>query len=80
MRFEIERTRQLFRAGLPLVERLPADVRADIELFVRGGLAVLRKIEQLHYNVWQTRPALSKWDKAALVGRVCWRKLAQALT
>jgi squalene synthase HpnC len=80
MRFEIERTRQLFREGLPLLERVPADVRADIELFARGGLAVLRKIEQLQYNVWQTRPALSKWDKAALVGRVCWRKLAQALT
>jgi squalene synthase HpnC len=80
MRFEVERTRQLFRAGLPLVERVRAEVRADIELFAGGGLAVLRKIEQLQYNVWQTRPALSKWDKAALLGRVCWRKLAQALT
>jgi squalene synthase HpnC len=80
MGFEIARTRNLFQAGLPLLKRLPAEVRADIELFARGGLAVLRKIEQLQYNVWQTRPALSKWDKAGLVGRVCWRKLAQALT
>ena len=42
-------------------------VRLDIELFVRGGLAILRKIERCRYNVWAARPALAKWEKAALV-------------
>lgn len=79
MHFEVQRTRQLFVQGLPLLERVPAEVRPDIELFARGGLAVLRKIEAVQYNVWRTRPALTKWDKASLVGRVCWRKLAEAL-
>lgn len=74
MRHQVERARDLFRRGLPLVERMPADVRLDIELFIRGGLAILQKIEACGYNVWQARPALNKWDKAALVLGVCWRR------
>src|SRR5713101_9284510 len=67
MRFEVERTRDLFYRGLPLVERMAANLRLDIELFIQGGLAILRKIERVGYNVWQTRPALSKWDKTRLL-------------
>src|SRR5262249_13224904 len=75
MRFEIERARALFLQGWPLVERMPADVRTDIDLFVRGGLAILRKIEAIGYDVWQTRPALARWEKAALLGGSLWRRL-----
>src|SRR5262249_10834034 len=45
MRFEVDRTRELFREGLPLVDRVPDFLRRDVELFARGGLAVLSKIE-----------------------------------
>ena len=41
MRFEVDRTRALFLRGLPLLERIAEDVRPDIELFARGGLAIL---------------------------------------
>ena len=51
------------------------DMRPDIELFIRGGLAVLRKIERCRYNVWHTRPTLTKWDKAALLGRALFRRV-----
>lgn len=74
MQFEVERARGLFEQGRPLVALVPAEVRADIELFVRGGLAILDKIAALDYNVWQERPVLSKWDKAALLGGVLWRR------
>jgi len=67
MRFEVERTRDLFYRGMPLVERMAPNVRLDIELFIQGGLAILRKIERLGYNVWQARPVLSKLDKARLL-------------
>src|SRR5262249_23042268 len=67
MRFEGERTRDLFHRGWPLVERMPRDVRIDIELFIQGGLAILRKVEEVRYNVWQTRPVLSKVDKVRLL-------------
>ena len=47
---------------------LPRPYQADIELFVRGGLVILRKIERSHYNVWQRRPVLTRAEKLALVG------------
>jgi squalene synthase HpnC len=69
MRFEVGRTRDLFASGKPLVGLVPDDVRVDIELFIRGGLGILRKIEHASYNVWQTRPVLRRWEQAALLGR-----------
>jgi squalene synthase HpnC len=78
MRFEVDRTRDLFYRGVPLLERMPADVRLDIELFLRGGLAVLRKIERCRYNVWARRPALAKWEKAALLTGALMRRLNAA--
>jgi squalene synthase HpnC len=75
MRFEVERARDLFHQGMPLVNLLPAEVRTDIELFIRGGLGILRKIEMIRYNVWKTRPKLSKWEKATLLLGALWRRL-----
>jgi squalene synthase HpnC len=78
MRFEVERARALFYEGQPLVRRMPSDVRDDIELFLRGGLAILDKIAAVDYNVWRQRPVVGKWDKAAMVGGVlCRRVLAK---
>src|SRR5207244_5371417 len=74
MRFEVERARDLFYRGLPLVDRVPPAVRLDVELFDRGGLAVLGKIERLGYNVWRRRPTLAKWEKAALMAGAVWRR------
>jgi squalene synthase HpnC len=73
MRFEVERTRELFYRGMPLVERMVPEIRLDIELFIQGGLAILRKIGNQGYNVWQTRPVLSKWDKGRLLTRALLR-------
>ncbi len=75
LQFEVERARQLFHQGLPLVEQMPADLKADIELFARGGLAILRKIERAGCNVWARRPALAKWEKGALLVGVLGRRL-----
>lgn len=69
MRFEVGRAREQLLQGIPLLKRIPADVRLDIGLFIQGGLAILRKIEAAGYNVWKARPALTKWEKAALVAR-----------
>jgi squalene synthase HpnC len=79
MRFEIDRTRRLFQQGLPLVARMPRPVQADIELFARGGLAILAKIEAQDCDVWRARPRLSKRDKAMLIGRAVCKKTWTAL-
>jgi squalene synthase HpnC len=79
MRFEVGRARQLLLDGMALVQRMPTDVRADIELFARGGLAILRKVEAVDYNVWRARPALSRLEKLGLVANVCIGKLKASL-
>lgn len=79
MRFEVERTRQLFEQGLPLVGLMPADLQADVELFIRGGQGILGKIEQAGYNVLARRPVLTRWDKGALVLRLVGRCLGKLL-
>jgi hypothetical protein len=70
----------LFTRGAALVQQVPAEVQLDIELFLRGGLAILGKIERQHYNVWEHRPTLGKWEKLSLVGRVFCRRLAKQIT
>lgn len=76
MRFQVDRTRERFMRGLPLVGQLGANVRLDIELFIRGGLAILRQIERCRYDVWRKRPALGRWHKAALLGGAVVRRLS----
>jgi squalene synthase HpnC len=79
LRFEVERAKALFHQGLPLTRMVPADVQTDIELFIRGGTSILDKIAALDYDVWQQRPALKKWEKAALVGGVLWRRVKERI-
>jgi squalene synthase HpnC len=79
LRFEVDRTRDLFYRGYPLVGRVPPTVRADVELFIEGGLAILRKVEACGFNVWERRPALARWEKGALVAGALWRRLRPAL-
>jgi squalene synthase HpnC len=79
MRFQVDRTRDLFYRGFPLVEQLPESVQADVELFIHGGLAILRKIEQIGYNVWGRRPVLAKWEKGVLLASAVWRRLRPPL-
>jgi squalene synthase HpnC len=66
MQFEVERARQLLIDGLPLVQMVPWPLRIDIDLFARGGLCLLDRIERIGYRVWQIRPVLTKIDFARL--------------
>src|SRR5205085_315874 len=51
MRFEVGRAQGSFDRGRPLLDLVPAAVRADVGLFIAGGEAVLRKIERSGYDV-----------------------------
>ena len=68
MKSLIARTRELFRLGLPLAQRVDSHLRVDIELFSRGGLGILNAIERSGYDTLNRRPALSKAAKLRLVG------------
>jgi phytoene/squalene synthetase len=39
----------------------------DIELFSRGGMKILEKIERLNYDVLTRRPAISKMERVTLL-------------
>ena len=63
----VERTRDLFFQGLPLIARVDRRLALDIELFSRGGIEILRRIERQNYNVLARRPALDGSDQALLL-------------
>ena len=69
MKSLIARTRQLFAAGMPLTRRVDGVLQIDLELFSRGGMAILDAIEASGYNTLEKRPALTKWTKLQLLGR-----------
>ena len=78
MRFEVDRARDLLERGMALVPLMPRHVQADIELFARGGLAILRNIEAIDYNVWRMRPEVSKREKLGLLLRLIAKKIGNS--
>ncbi len=76
MKSLVARTRELFAAGAPLARQVDETLRVDIELFSRGGLAILDAIEVSGYNTLQQRPALTKLTKVRLLGRALVSKYA----
>jgi squalene synthase HpnC len=75
MKFEVERAREWFKRGLPLVEWVSRELAIDIELFSRGGQEILRAIERQGFDVLSSRPVISKTRKLLLVGRAAAGKL-----
>ena len=75
LRFEVDRAREWFARGLPLVGKIGRELAIDIELFSRGGQEILNAIERQDYAVLGRRPAISKSRKLALLARAALHKL-----
>jgi len=75
MKFEVQRVREWFERGLPLVERVDRQLAVDLELFSRGGQEILNAIERQRFAVLGNRPSISKPRKLALVARAALGKL-----
>ncbi len=69
LKFEVARARALLDEGRPLAGRVPGPLAVDIDLFSRGGLAVLRAVERQGYDVLTRRPVVGKWTKLCLLAR-----------
>ncbi|HEY1922266.1 MAG TPA: squalene synthase HpnC [Tepidisphaeraceae bacterium] len=67
IRFEVNRTAELFDRGSALLPTLRPSVRMQISLFSRGGRAVLSAIRRQKYDTLSRRPALSKLQKGGLI-------------
>jgi squalene synthase HpnC len=63
----VQRARSLFIEGLPLARLVQRRLAMDIDLFSRGGLRILDRIEQQGYDVLARRPAISKTDRVRLL-------------
>jgi squalene synthase HpnC len=74
MRFEVQRAREWFDRGLPLVKMVRPEFAIDIELFSRGGQEILNAIEKQGFNVLASRPKISKARKLWLVVRAGLKK------
>ena len=72
MRDAIDVARKLFIEGLPLNKTVDRRLGFDLELFSRGGMRVLEKIEQQNYNVLARRPAISKFERVQLLVGSLW--------
>jgi squalene synthase HpnC len=75
LKFEVERAREWFQRGLPLAKMVDRSLALDIELFSRGGQAILDSIERQDYDVLTRRPVISKPRKLWLVARAALGKL-----
>jgi squalene synthase HpnC len=69
MKSLIARTRAIFQAGMPLATTVEPFLRVDLEMFSKGGLAVLDAIEACGYNTLEHRPTLTKWTQIGLLAR-----------
>jgi len=67
LREAVNVTRKLFLKGLPLADSVDRRLAIDLELFSRGGLRVLDKIERQDYDVLGSRPAISKVERVGLL-------------
>lgn len=67
MKESIGIARGLFLEGLPLAGQVDRRLSIDLELFSRGGLKILQKIEQQNYDVLRSRPSISKVERVGLL-------------
>jgi squalene synthase HpnC/squalene synthase HpnD len=65
----IARTRNLFAQGAPLAKMVDARLSVDLELFSKGGIAVLDAIEAMGYDTLHRRPSIGKGKQVRLLGR-----------
>jgi len=70
----VDRAEALFEQGLPLCEQVDRRLAVDLELFSRGGLAVLDKIRAQDYDVVRERPRVGKFDRLRLLAGVLFRR------
>jgi hydroxysqualene synthase len=75
----IGRTRELFRRGRPLCDRVGRDLRFEMRLTWLGGWGILDAIESVTCDVFRRRPSYGLLGKAGLAWRA-WRWPPESLS
>ena len=71
MKFQVDRTRELFRTGYQLHDHLQRDFRLEFSAITTGGLSVLDAIEALDYDTLTVRPTVSRSKKIRIMLKYC---------
>ena len=58
-----------FNSGLPLSNEVPSWLAGDVRLFARGGLATIRAIRKIDFDVLRLRPTVGKFQQLRLLGQ-----------
>lgn len=69
MKFQAERTKELFYAGCELPSLVDKDLQLELRLVWFGGMSILKKLDRLHYDVFTNRPSLGNLDKIMILAR-----------
>ncbi|MEE9386535.1 MAG: squalene synthase HpnC [Nannocystaceae bacterium] len=69
MRYSVLRARALFERGRPLIRKVAPGLSMELDATWRGGMKILARIEDLDYQVLDTRPTLDRRDFAAIAVR-----------
>ncbi len=67
MKYQIERTKNLFLEGEQLLNYLPKKLKIEIAWTILGGKRILEKIEASKCNVLKERPSLKKYELISLL-------------
>ena len=74
MEFQIERAFGLYQQGLALIPYVTTwGGRLAFQFAVDAYSAILTKIRENHYDVYNTRAHLTLWEKIAMIPRSWWR-------
>jgi squalene synthase HpnC/squalene synthase HpnD len=72
----IARTRTLFAEGSPLPSVVDGRLSLDLDMFSRGGLAILDAIEAQNYDTLHQRPVVTQGKQFRLLGQALMAKLS----
>lgn len=78
MQEAVDVARRYFEEGLPLSRTVDRRLAVDIELFSRGGLCILDKIEEQGFRVLSRRPRIGKAERIWLLLRTAARAALRA--
>lgn len=67
MRFQVERTREMFNSGKPLCTSVRGRLGLELRSVWLGGMRVLDRIERNGYDVFTRRPVITSADKLRIL-------------
>lgn len=67
MKFEVERTREMFHGGKPLCTAVSGRLGLELRAVWSGGMRILERIERTNYDVFSHRPVITRSDKLRIL-------------